>query len=423
MQQRRARGRAGVARRRPDAADPRHLRPARGHRRGQAPGRARAARVQPAAHARPLAAPRAARRRGRDAGPGREPARDRPPPRAPADLASAPAPERARQAARNAAQGAAQRSETPTIALAGYTNVGKSTLLNALTGADASVDDRLFETLDPTTRGVRASTGAATSSPTRSGSSAGCRTSSSRASPPRSRRRWSPTSSLHVADASAPEERLDEMLARGRARARRDRRRRAAGRARPEQDRRAWTRCGAGGSRTAFPDALQVSARTGEGLDELRARVAERFAERFEAVRLLIPYEDGARARRAVRARRADRRAGRPARRRLRPRAPAARARCGASPAILVAEPRGARRVARVIELPIRATARRTRSLPERAYAGDAGLDLGRLRAARARARGSGRSSGPASRSRFPRATRASSSRARASRHGTGSRS
>ena len=43
----------------------------------------------------------------------------------------------------------------------------------------------------------------------------------------------------------------------------------------------------------AYPDALQVSALTGEGLDELRARLAERFADRFEPVRLLLPYEEG----------------------------------------------------------------------------------------------------------------------------------
>jgi GTP-binding protein HflX len=43
-----------------------------------------------------------------------------------------------------------------------------------------------------------------------------------------------------------------------------------------------------------FPDALQVSARTGEGLDDLRERIADRFAHRFELVELLVPYEEGA---------------------------------------------------------------------------------------------------------------------------------
>ncbi len=50
-----------------------------------------------------------------------------------------------------------ERATLPTIALVGYTNAGKSTLLNALTGADAGVRDRLFHTLDPTTRTLRAS--------------------------------------------------------------------------------------------------------------------------------------------------------------------------------------------------------------------------------------------------------------------------
>src|SRR5262249_51799145 len=44
-----------------------------------------------------------------------------------------------------------------------------------------------------------------------------------------------------------------------------------------------------------FPEALQVSARTGEGLEALRERIAQRFADRYELVELLVPYEDGGR--------------------------------------------------------------------------------------------------------------------------------
>ena len=48
-----------------------------------------------------------------------------------------------------------RRSGLPLVALVGYTNAGKSTLINALTDADVYAADRLFATLDPTTRRVR----------------------------------------------------------------------------------------------------------------------------------------------------------------------------------------------------------------------------------------------------------------------------
>ena len=47
-----------------------------------------------------------------------------------------------------------KRVPYPIVALVGYTNAGKSTLFNGLTGADAYADDRLFATLDPTVRRV-----------------------------------------------------------------------------------------------------------------------------------------------------------------------------------------------------------------------------------------------------------------------------
>ena len=100
----------------------------------------------------PVDAPRAAREAGSaPAGPGesqietdRRLARDRIVDPAPA--AGAPG------AKPRGDAGAARARRVPTVALAGYTNAGKSTLLNALTGAGVGVGERLFHTLDPTTR-------------------------------------------------------------------------------------------------------------------------------------------------------------------------------------------------------------------------------------------------------------------------------
>ena len=54
---------------------------------------------------------------------------------------------------------ARKRVPYPIVALVGYTNAGKSTLFNALTGADVVAKDQLFATLDPTMRGLRLPSG------------------------------------------------------------------------------------------------------------------------------------------------------------------------------------------------------------------------------------------------------------------------
>jgi GTPase len=186
-----------------------------------------------------------------------------------------------------------ERAHLPQVALAGYTNAGKSTLLNALTGSEVGVRDRLFHTLDPTTRTARINgrpflftdtVGFIRKLPHQLVDAFGATLEETRLA----------DLILHVVDASVDE---DEML--GMLRAVEDVLEEIGAGERPRllvlnkadaigEERRAEL-----GFR--HPDGALVSALTGEGIDELGVRVEEAFRRTLRPVELLLPYSEGAR--------------------------------------------------------------------------------------------------------------------------------
>jgi len=184
-----------------------------------------------------------------------------------------------------------ERASLPTIALVGYTNAGKSTLLNALTGAEVGVRDRLFHTLDPTTRTLRLSgrahlltdtVGFIAKLPHQLVDAFAATLEETRRA----------DLLAHVLDASAPEEQAEAM-------------RRSVEQTLQE--------IGAGERprllvlnkidlldrqqrdelRLRQPEAVLVSGVTGEGLQELGERIEQELRHTLRRLELLVPYADG----------------------------------------------------------------------------------------------------------------------------------
>ncbi|MGA2007805.1 MAG: GTPase HflX [Solirubrobacteraceae bacterium] len=186
-----------------------------------------------------------------------------------------------------------ERSALPAVALAGYTNAGKSTLMNALTGSDVAVADRLFHTLDPTVRALEIGGRTYLLSDTVGfirklphqlvDAFAATLEETSRAQ-----------LILHVVDASAAEEDVEAMM--GAVESVLDEIG-AGERSRLLVLNKADLLDELGRTRAVngHRDALLVSAASGEGLAELRERIDEVFVSSLSAVDLLLPYAEGAR--------------------------------------------------------------------------------------------------------------------------------
>ncbi len=179
-----------------------------------------------------------------------------------------------------------EKNEVPVVAIVGYTNAGKSTLLNALTGSDIPANNRLFDTLDTTTRTLDLSDTCTVLISDTVGFISKLPHQLVDAFKATLEELTFADLLLHVIDASDPGwreqaavvDRLIQELGAG---------------ATPRLE--VFNKCDkfVGDILPHGEDMVSISARTGAGLDHLRAAIAQRLDAGTRRVELALPYDKG----------------------------------------------------------------------------------------------------------------------------------
>ena len=179
-----------------------------------------------------------------------------------------------------------EKNEVPVVAIVGYTNAGKSTLLNALTGAGIPANNRLFDTLDTTTRTLEVSDTCTVLISDTVGFISKLPHQLVDAFKATLEELTFADLLLHVIDASDPGwreqaavvDRLIQELGAG---------------ATPRLE--VFNKCDkfVGDILPHGEDMVSISARTGAGLDDLRAAIAQRLDAGTRRVELALPYDKG----------------------------------------------------------------------------------------------------------------------------------